>query len=124
MPGRGVFMPEEVTMTRPSIETLLSRDEPLWLRLKDDDLTYRYGGKHLGWYVALLQAEPNHHGQRETIGVRLVKESEISAVLTATQLLLQQGDSSAGLPGVMAMREDHYQSAYRYGRSGLPKVRK
>jgi hypothetical protein len=113
-------------MLARDIETALKADEPLWLKLRGDDLTYRYGGQDMlsGLHTALLQGDPDHHGRRATIGCRYVKASEVRCVLRAARPGRRQGDSSAGLPGVMDMDEHSYRAGYAYGRNGVPQSRR
>jgi hypothetical protein len=102
------------------IEELLNQDRPLWLKLKDSDLVWRYGG-HDSWsgkQTALLQGDPDHHGRRYTVAVRYMELSDIAAVLTAPDHQPRQGDSLAGLPGVEDMPNHAYSAGYRYT-SGL-----
>ena len=89
------------------------------LRLKDDPCIYRYGGR--GWvgkHTALLQGDPDHHGQRPTVAVRYVTTDEIAWVMNTPNQQPQQGNSLAGLPGVMDMPEWAVQNGYRY-KSGV-----
>ncbi len=107
------------------IEQALQRDEPLWLRLKDDPCVYRYGGWD-GWvgkYVALLQTDPDHHGRRYNMAVRYVELDEIAAVLTAPASTAEQGNSLAGLPGVEDMPNYEYSAGYRYTSGPVGAVR-
>ncbi|HEX8859710.1 MAG TPA: hypothetical protein VGC06_11605, partial [Actinomycetes bacterium] len=78
------------------IEAALQRDVPLWLKLRDSDLTWRYGGRSYGAHTALLQGDPDHHGRRYTVQVRHVTTADIAAVLTAPASQPQQGNSNAG----------------------------
>jgi hypothetical protein len=96
------------------IGELLQRDVPMWVRLKDDPCTYRYGGRWGGKHTALLQGDANQHGQRPTVAVRYVTTDEIEWVLSAPDHAPRPGDSSAGLPGVMDMPEYAVQAGYRY----------